>query len=147
MAQPIATDALATNVYPYLQLANSNLFMVRGDTFIKAWYVSQNGSAYNLTGNSGIRFTAKWRPSDPDSAAVFSYTSAPNVVVTSATGGLITTTISPAATRSLAGSTSPDSVVPIILVYDLQVTDSSSNVFTVAIGQLQVMPDISIAVP
>jgi hypothetical protein len=113
--------------------------MYRDRTFTFSLAVTQNGVAFNLTGAS-IRMTAKWQYSDPDASAVFALTVGAGITVTNAAGGLATVTIAANKTASL-----PANLVP--LVYDIQVTDASSNVWTVADGTLYVQPNVSITTP
>ena len=113
--------------------------MTRGDTFTFNLAVTQSGAAYNLTGAS-IRMTAKWNYTDADNAAVFSRTIGSGITVTNAAGGLATVSIAPSNTSSLPATTTN-------LYYDIQVTDSGANIYTVAYGVLTVNPDVSITTP
>lgn len=120
--------------------ALSNLQMNRGDTFTFTVTVTQAGAPFNLTGSS-LRMTAKYQPTDPDGSAVFSCTSpGGGITLTAPTQGIATVTVAPGKTSSLAGNRYD-------LFYDVQVTDASSNVYTVVQGILTVFPDISITTP
>lgn len=116
-----------------------NLQMRRGDTYAFNLTVTQAGSAFNLTGAS-VRMTAKWAYTDPDSDAVFVRTVGSGIGFLSASGGLATVTIAPANTSSLPGNS-------VNLVYDIQVTDVSDNIYTIVDGILTVLPDVSITTP
>jgi hypothetical protein len=118
----------------------TNLIMTRGDTYTFTLAVTQAGVAFNLTGCT-LRMTAKYNVTDLDSAAVFSLTSpSTGIAITNAAAGLATVSIPPSGTSTLPGAQIP-------LFYDIQVTDSSSDVYTVASGTLYVQPDISITTP
>ncbi len=119
---------------------SQNLIVKRGDTSIFGLTVTQSGAAYNLTGAT-IRMTAKWNLADADGSAVFFRTSpSTGISITSAAGGLATITLSAANTSSLPAT-------PVNLFYDVQVTDGSSNPFTVQDGILTVLPDVSVTTP
>lgn len=113
--------------------------MRRGDTYTFSLAVTQAGSAFNLTGGS-VRMTAKWAYTDADVAAVFTRTIGSGISIVSASGGLTTVTIAPANTSSLPGNL-------VNLVYDIQVTDASDNIYTIVDGILTVLPDVSITTP
>lgn len=116
-----------------------NLNMKRGDTLSFTLTVTQSGAAYNLTGAS-IRMTAKWAYGDADNAAVFTRTIGSGITVASPATGIATVALTAANTSSLPAN-------PVQLVYDIQVTDSSGNIFTVVDGLLTVTPDVSITTP
>lgn len=115
------------------------LSMTRGDTFAFNLAVTSAGAPFNLTGCS-IRVTAKWDYANLDAAAVFTRTIGSGVTVTNAAGGLATVVIAPSNTSTLPAN-------PVNLYYDIQVTDGSSNVYTVNSGILTVSPDVSITTP
>jgi hypothetical protein len=112
--------------------------LIRGDSKVLTVSVTRNNAPYDLTGHT-LRFTAKYRYSDPDSQAVFQLTSAPGggITVTNATGGQARIEIEPVHTASLPP-------VRTRLVYDLQLTDGGGGVYTVDIGELVVAPDVTI---
>lgn len=116
-----------------------NLSMTRGDTLQFTLTVTQSGAAYNLTGCS-IRMTAKYDPTDLDASKVFVRTVGSGITVASPTTGIAAVALTAANTSSLPAA-------PVNLYYDIQVTDGSSNIFTVVSGTLQVLPDISITTP
>lgn len=119
---------------------SQNIQMRRGDTYVFTLNVIQSGAAYNLTGST-VRMTAKRDYNDADGSATFTRSSpSTGIVLTSPTLGIATVTISPASTSSLPAA-------EVILYYDIQVTDSSGNVFTVVDGLLKVLPDVSITTP
>jgi hypothetical protein len=114
--------------------------MTRGDTYVFDLAVIQNSLPFDLTGAT-VRMTAKWNYTDADLAAVFAIsTDTGDIVVTDAAGGLATVTVPITATSSLPAA-------QVQLVYDIQVTDSASHVFTVNSGILYVQPDVSITTP
>lgn len=116
-----------------------NLTVKRGDTSSFSLAVTQSGAVYNLTGAS-IRFTAKWNYTDADGSAVFTRTIGSGITIVSAPNGTATITFSAANTSSLPA-------YPVSLYYDVQVTDGSSNIFTVVDGILNVNPDVSVTSP
>lgn len=116
-----------------------NLSMTRGDTFSFTLTVTQSGAVYNLTGCS-IRMTAKYDPADVDASKVFVRTIGSGITVASPATGIAVVALAAASTSSLPA-------VPVPLFYDIQVTDGSSNIFTVVSGTLTVLPDISITTP
>lgn len=116
-----------------------NLQMKRGDTVSLTVTVTQNGSPFNLTG-CAMRMTAKWNYTDADGSAVFTRTVGSGIVLTTPLSGIATVTIAPANTSSLPAYTNN-------LFYDIQVTDTGSNVYTVQNGILTVDPDVSITTP
>lgn len=116
-----------------------NLNIYRDRTFQFQIAVTQNGTTFNLTG-AAIRMTAKYNYTDADGAAVFQLHVGSGITVTSPTGGLATVTIAPSNTSSLPQN-------PLTLYYDIQVTDASSNVWTVVDGTLYVTPNVTITTP
>lgn len=115
-----------------------NLKLVRGDTYSFQIAVILNGSPVDLSGGT-LKLTAKWDVRDTEANAVFTLLSPSlGIVVTSATGGLATLTISPSQTIGL-----PDHQVN--LPYDIQLTDFQGNIFTVMLGILSIVPDITTA--
>lgn len=118
----------------------TNLLMTRGDTFTFNLTVTQSGAAFNLSGVT-LRMTAKWSYADADNAAVFTARSPSNgIVITNAGGGLATVTLAPAMTSGLPPA-------QVNLYYDIQVTDGSGNIYTIAAGVLTVSPDVTLTTP
>ncbi len=109
--------------------------ITRGDTIGLNVAVSAGGTVYPLVGVK-MWFTAKNSYNDPDSSAVFQKTIGSGIVITNTTLGLATVTIDPTDTYGLPSSKT-------LLVYDLQVEDASGNVYTVASGNLIVLPDVT----
>src|SRR5438034_3432 len=117
-----------------------NLTITRGDTLVFTAAILQSGAAFNLTGCT-VRMTAKWGFADADGAAVFARTSpSTGIYLGTPAAGIATVTLVPANTASL-----PAAIV--ILKWDLQVTDGSAHVYTVASGDLVVNPDVSVTTP
>lgn len=114
--------------------------MYRGDTAAWDFTVTEpDGTAVDLTGASGIRFTAKDRASDADADAVITRTVGDGVTVTNAAGGIVRVQLEAADTSALSA--------PLSLVYDLQLADASGGIYTVAAGRLEIKPDISRTAP
>jgi hypothetical protein len=100
-----------------------------------------DGTAQDITGCS-FRFTVKGRVDDLDDDAVISATTANGkCVITNAAAGLMEVRLVPADTDALAV------YPPTVLLWDLQVRDAASKVWTVASGKLLVRPDISRTAP
>lgn len=115
-----------------------NLKMVRGDTYKFDAVIILNGVAVNLTGGT-IRMTAKWAHSELDAAAVFQLSSpSSGIVITSASEGKISVTITSSQTSTLPAK-------KVELPYDIQYVDSTANVYTVLYGTLTVVPDVTLA--
>lgn len=83
-------------------------------------------------------FTAKYSYADPDLSAVFQKTLGSGIVYTNAAQGLATATLVGTDTSALAP-------VKVLLVYDIQVKDAGGNIFTIARGNLIVVPDVTLA--
>jgi hypothetical protein len=119
---------------------NENLTIVRGDT--KKWTITiaRNGVAVDLTG-AYIWFTAKNSVKDEDDKSLIALVSkVPNmqgsiVVSSPATLGIATMTINPAATDFITP--------PVNLQYDVQLEEADGTLTTVAVGYLQVTPDVT----
>lgn len=137
----VAVDVNATSTFPYQSLADYNFAMFRGDSFTWQLQIQLNGTAQNITGFTGLRMTAKYRRTDADNLAVFTKTSGSGITVNNASTGLFTIAFTSADTSAL------DATTDVILDYDIQYTDSSSNPHTVANGKITVRPDVSITVP
>jgi hypothetical protein len=111
----------------------TNLDMVRGNTFSFDILIEENDVPVNLTGGS-LKMMAKWSPLDADASAVFTKSSpSTGITVLSAVGGTANITIAPTDTNIAA--------IPyhdVNLYYDIRFTDGSGNVFTVMRGNLLV---------
>ena len=114
-----------------------NFAMTRGDTVSFSIAVTLSGAPFDLSSCS-LWFTAKNKFTDLDNAAVFQKTIGNGIVVTNAVQGLATVTILPADTNSL-------SLIKTILFWDLQLKDSSNNIYTINSGNLIVSPDVTLA--
>lgn len=133
-------------VYPYLFSTDTiygrdhlslNLKMVRGDTYSFDARILLNGQPLDLTGGT-VRMTAKWKVSDADNSAVFQLSSpASGITITDAVNGEITVTVAKTLTESLPAKT-------VELAYDIQWVDASTQVFTVLLGTLVIVPDVTI---
>lgn len=106
----------------------------RGDTVALNITITASGLAYNLTGKT-LWFTAKTSYSVAD-PGTFQKKIGSGITVTSAVDGRAQIVISPADTYSLGNSKT-------LLVYDCQVKDASGNVYTVASGNLIIVPDVT----
>lgn len=112
----------------------------RGDTLNFTGTVTDStGAAVNLSGCT-LRFTAKLVATDTDAAstAIKKYTGS-GVTHINEAAGTYRVTLTPADTSSLTATT--------VYVWDLQLTDGSSQVFTVADGTLTILPDVGITTP
>lgn len=117
-----------------------NLTIVRGDT--KKWTITiaRNGVAVDLTG-AYLWFTAKNSVSDTDDQALVALVSAvPNmqgsiVISTPASLGTAIMTFNPAATDFITP--------PVNLQYDVQLEEADGTLTTVAVGYIQVTPDVT----
>ena len=107
----------------------------RGDTVDLNINLIASGSPYSLIGAS-IWFTAKTSYALPDSLAQFQKTIGVGITVTDAAHGVFTVRISPADTSGLGNSKTQ-------LVYDCQVKDAVGKIYTVASGNLIILPDVT----
>jgi hypothetical protein len=126
----------------------TTLALVRGDTNEYDIEVKKGTVAQNLTGMS-LRFTAKTDPLDPDADAEIRKTIGSGITVTDAVQGKARLTLLPADTASMpiGNPTSRGEYYTTPLSWDLQMTDSSGNVYTLARGKIVVRGDISLTVP
>lgn len=106
----------------------------RGDTVALNITITASGLAYNLTGKT-MWFTAKTSYSIAD-PGTFQKKLGSGITVTDAANGRAQIVISASDTNSLGNS-------KVALVYDCQVKDSSGNIYTVASGNLIVIPDVT----
>lgn len=112
----------------------------RGDTINLTGVVRDSaGAVVNLTGCT-LRFTAKLNRGDADNAtgAIKKYTGS-GITHTDAAAGAYRVTLAPADTSSLTATT--------VYFWDLQLTDGSGAVFTVADGTLTVLVDVGVTTP
>ena len=112
----------------------------RGDTINLTGVVRDcAGAVINLTGGT-LRFTAKLSRSDTDatSTTIKKYTGS-GITHTDAAAGAYRVTLAPADTSSLTATT--------VYFWDLQLTDGSGAVFTVADGTLTVLVDVGGTTP
>lgn len=118
----------------------SNLTMKRGDSATWEFTVTQADrvTVQDLTGASA-RFTAKSRISDDDVDAVLAKTVGDGVTLTDENNGVLEVHLLPADTDGLTP--------PVILHWDLQITDAANDVWTVDSGLLTIAADISRTVP
>jgi hypothetical protein len=118
----------------------SALTMSHGDTRVIQTTIN------NLT-SSGLTsctfwLTCKRAATDPDSAAIFQKLNASftvDAVGNLTTPGVIHCTIAPADTATLAE-------YGVALVYDVQMKDSTGNIYTVDSGTLTLTPDVTQAI-
>lgn len=144
---PTAIDPPLPPVWPYptgniyqREHWDMRLDMIRGDTFKFDIIVIQNGARVNLTGATLI-MTAKYNFTDADVDKVFRRDNGGTggIVVTDAVEGEATVTLISANTSGLAAHR-------VDLVYDLQLVNASSEVYSVMRGSLIIRPDVTIAV-
>lgn len=110
--------------------------MYRGDTAAWDFTVTEpDGTAVDLTNADDIRFTVKARITDADGAAVAVRSLAGGVTILDAVGGIARVKMAVADTSSMTG-------LPLRFFWDLQLTDASANVYTVASGTLEVRQDV-----
>jgi len=113
----------------------ANFTIKRGDTVQFSGTITQGGTALDITGAS-LWFTAKNQYVDDDVSAIFQKTIGDGITVVNAAQGLITILLSPSDTTGL-------SKVKTILVYDLQLKDTNSKIYSIASGNLVVEPDVT----
>jgi len=129
----------------------ASLCWTRGDTAIidAAVTVLKDGAnaPFPLDPSTQVlRFTAKQQFTDGDAAAVISVSTVDSsIVITDGANGRCTITIQPG---DYAGVAANPIAAGLLLQYDLQVAGSNGqNVHTVALGQLTLMPDVTISSP
>lgn len=114
----------------------ADITIYRGDTVKLNLYVTQGGVAFDLT-SVKVWFTAKNAFADVDGSAIFQKTtSGGGIVVVAPLSGIAQVTIAPTDTDDLPNNKTS-------LFYDAQVKDASDNIFTVAYGNLIVLPDVT----
>lgn len=112
-----------------------NFTMTRGNNVSLSGTATLSGDPYNLGGCS-LYFTAKYRFTDDDSAAVFQKSIGNGISITVPTAGLFTVAIVPADTLAVAKART-------ILVWDLELVDGSGQVYTINSGNLVINPDVT----
>ena len=112
-----------------------NFTMTRMDDVSLSGTATLSGSPYALGGCS-LWFTAKRKYTDADSAAIFQKSIGSGITVTNPTQGLFVIEIAPADTTAVEK-------VKTILVWDLQLRDSSGKTYTIASGNLIINPDVT----
>jgi hypothetical protein len=112
-----------------------NFTMTRMDNVSLSGTATLSGSPYDLGGCS-LWFTAKKKYTDADSAAIFQKSIGAGITVTSSTQGLFVVAIATTDTEAV-------DKVKTILVWDLQLRDSSSKTYTMASGNLIINPDVT----
>lgn len=116
----------------------AKLKMTHGDTFSFDATIKDNDGPVNLSGGLLI-FTVKSKYIDADVAAVAQKKSPSHgIVVTDAPNGKCTVTLSPTDTEGLINAWTQ-------YVWDLQLV-SGGNVYTVAQGELEMLPDVTTSV-
>lgn len=121
---------------------SADLTILRGDTNVLTVTVTALGSS-GLSQYGAIAFTAKRDKSDADASAFISLSLASGVVITTngntTTDGVLTITIPAASTATLPA-------YDVLLAYDVQLIDTTTNphtVHTVAQGILTVTADVT----
>lgn len=141
----MATSPISPPVYPIL-FSNDTLYqrehfsvnhrIIRGDTYVRGFTVQQDGSAFNLT-SCTLKLTAKYNYEDSDASAVFQLSSpSSGITIVTAASGTAKFTISPSNTSLLP-------LRKVDLVYDIQLKDSSNNIYTIAYGKITVVPNVT----
>lgn len=117
---------------------NLNLKMIRANDYAFNIQVVLNGNPVNLTGGT-LRMSAKWKPTDPDNAEIFSVSSPDSgIAFLNASNGTATVTVASALTNI--------SAIPfhrVDPVYDIQFTNAAGQRYTVMYGTLTILPNIS----
>jgi len=111
--------------------------ITKGDSVSFNIVVTSGGVAFNLTGAT-IWMTAKLAFGDPDSSAIFQKKTGSGIVITNPANGAATITLA-------ATDTSPLPAFKTLLLYDIQVKDQQGGIYTVASGNLIVLPDVTLA--
>jgi len=115
------------------------LYMYRGDTgTLDVVVVDDVGSPVDISTYS-LRFTAKYRSSDPDDEAIIVKTDDYGGIALGNGTGEATITVDPEDTEDLTKTTT--------LLWDFQLTDGFGAVKTAAAGRLVISADISRAAP
>jgi hypothetical protein len=109
--------------------------MYRGDTVVFNMLVTKSAVAFPLTGCE-IWFTGKYAYKDSDLAAVFQKTIGDGITVTNALGGRAALALIPSDTHGLPA-------VKTLLLWDVQLKDADDMIYTVASGNLVVLPDVT----
>jgi hypothetical protein len=109
------------------------LTMTRGDTAYLDINVTHPNEEATLAGCT-LKFTAKRDYSDAQNAAVISKSTANGITIT----GDLTATV-----KILPTDTSSLEAGPVVLYWDLELTDATPDTFTVASGTLTINPDVT----
>jgi hypothetical protein len=112
-----------------------NFTMTRGNNVSLSGTATLSDDPYDLT-SCTLYFTAKRKFTDEDSAAIFQKSIGDGITITSAAQGLFVVAIASEDTIALEK-------VKTILVWDLELHDSSSKIYTIASGNLVVNPDVT----
>lgn len=113
-----------------------DLTMYRGDTLKLDLAVTLDGNPYSLSLCS-LWFTGKSQYTDPDISAIFQKTIGSGItIVGDPAQGLALIELAPADTLALAS-------IKTLLVWDCQLKDSNSKIYTIALGNLIVLPDVT----
>lgn len=110
----------------------------RGDTRTLTLTIRKADASgpYDLTG-ARLWFTAKYKLTDADAAAVIALTSTGGgIQITNAVGGIAKVNILPAHTSGIAGKRTP-------LEYDVQGIGADGTVFTPSRGVVTILPDVT----
>lgn len=111
-------------------IVKQRLEIIRGDT--QSFLIEvrdENGNLKNIA-NWTLSFTAKVSENDSDNNAVIKK----DITIPSGTTGYAELILSPSDTANLSAG---------VYVYDIQLKDTSNNVYTIAIGDLVVYADIT----
>jgi len=111
------------------------LEIIRGDDeILDLAFKDPAGAALNITGATGIWFTAKRSSLDDDIDALIQKSLGAGIAVVSAPAGTATVTINAADTTGID---------PTTLVWDAQIKDAAGKVRTAAKGTLKVVHDVT----
>lgn len=110
--------------------------MYRGDNAAFDLTLTRLGAPVNLAGAT-LRYMAKRSKDDADAAAVISKvsTDVSQINITDAPNGEATVFLVPDDTSALTEVT--------VLFYDVQITDATGKVYTVASGKLKILLDVT----
>ncbi len=144
MPEIIQSDPPCPPIWPYptgliysREFWGVNLRMVRGNTFKFTASVVIDGVLQNVAGGSFL-FTAKYDFDQTDVNAVFQKTSDPSggIEILDAATGSLQITLNPTDTIALP-------YTQVDLVYDLEYTTASDEIFSILRGTLTVVPNVS----
>jgi hypothetical protein len=109
------------------------LTMTRGDTAYLDITITHPNPGATLDGCT-LKFTAKRDYNDAQSSAVITKTTSSGITIT----GDLTATV-----KMLPANTSSLEAGPVMLYWDLELTDATPDTFTVASGTLTINPDVT----